>query len=164
MSKKLIKIFIVKIVLACFFCVNSVTNAYDLPKVIINETSKENESESKEIQNQKSQEVPVTDKNYIFIGSYKSLSYYLDCYSIKIKKNNSTVRSWSQFIFPIGANIMPSNSRSKAQKFYFDGKNAYNSNHNKNKINDIQSEEDREFMFKCFKVGYEAAFKELPNI
>ena len=146
------------IIIANFFCPNT-SFAYDLPKIVIDnqdETADDNSNKS----NANAEETPVIDKNYIFIGEYKGLKYYLDCYSIKIKKNKADCQSWSQFIFPIGANVISKNAKSTMQKFIFDGTNAYNSTHKSNKIDDIKDVEDKEFLYQCFKVGYNYAFKQ----
>ena len=103
-------------------------------------------------------EGPVIDKNYVFVGEYKGLKFYLDRYSIKVKKNETGKQSWSQFIFPIGANVTPENAKSRSQKFFFDGQHAYNSNHAKKMIDNIKNEEDKLFLLKCFEVGYQNAF------
>ena len=152
MFGKFIKIFMAGLVLANFFCVNTIS-AYDLPKIKIDTSDKY----SNDNKNTKT-ETPMTDKNYIFIDEYKGFKYYLDLYSIKVKKNKTDLQSWSQFIFPIGSYITPANAKSTLQKFCFDGNDFYNSTHRKNKIEEIENDEDREFLLKCFKIGYYHAF------
>ena len=139
--------------LANFFYVNP-TYSYDLPKVK-EEKNIENFKNDDTVSENEQDDTPIIDKNYIFIDEYKGLKFYLDCYSIKIKKNKIGKLSWSQFIFPIGSNVTPSNSKSLSQKFFFDGKHAYNSSHAKNMIDDIENEEDRRFLLKCFEIGYQ---------
>lgn len=141
------------ILLASFFYTDSYVNAYDIPKITIAENSEKDNETKQDIT-----EGPVLDDNYIFIASYKGLNFYLDLYSIKIKKNTPNKRIWSQFIFPIGPNVTSINAKSKLQTFFFDGHNAYNSKHKNNLIDEVQEEEDRAFLWNCFKVGYQNAF------
>lgn len=156
MSKLLMKKLMAGIVLANFFYSNDIAVAYDLPKVKVEKIETEEDS----VTNKKTFDESnlIIDKNYIFIGNYKGLDYYLDFYSIKIKKNKPNKQVWSQFIFPIGPNVKPPNSRSKSQKFYFDGVNAYNSTRKNNLIEDLEDEEDRTFLLNCFEIGYQYAF------
>ena len=156
MMNKFFKILMANIIIANFFCPNTIF-AYDLPKIVIDDQSETIDDDSNK---SNTKETPVIDNNYIFIGEYKGLKYYLDRYSIKIKKNKTDHKSWSQFIFPIGANVISKNSKSTIQKFTFDGINAYNSMRKSNKIDEIKDVEDKEFLYKCFKVGYNYAFKQ----
>lgn len=145
------------LLLASFFYNQVIVFAYDIPKVITEEIlndnvpNKNNESDNKT-------DSPILDNNYIFVGCYKNLNFYLDIYSIKIKKNSPNKRTWSQFIFPIGSNVTSKNSKSQKQIFHFDGKNAYNSRHKNNLIDEISDENDKVFIKNCFKVGYHYAF------
>ena len=145
--------------LAGFFCSISTASAYDLP-VIKAEEPKATDDKANDPKAKKKTDYPMTDKNYVLIGEYKGFKYYLDRYSLKVKKNKSGRRVWSQFIFPIGANVPSINSGSTLQKFFFDGKNAYNSTRKKYLIDEIEDETDREFLKACFKVGYQYAFNE----
>jgi len=163
MKKYLFLILMASVILANFFYINNKVYAYDIPQIIneenIDNNSKNNISSNSENnkENNKNDSM-VIDNNYVFIGCYKGLNYYLDVYSIKIKKNTPNKQSWSQFIFPIGSNVTAKNSKSQKQNFFFDGYNAYNSNHKNNLISEISDEEDRIFILNCFKTGYQYAF------
>ena len=146
MITKLIRLLTVSLMLAAFFCAQAF--AYDLPQPV--EKPVEGAANSAE----------PTDNNYVYIGRYNGLDYFLDRYSIEIKSDKDSARSWTQYIFPIGENVPPSASRSTVQKFFTDGENAYNSLHRRNTIDRIENDIDREFMMKCFIVGYENAFGE----
>ena len=98
------------------------------------------------------------DKNRIFIAFYRGNAYFLDKYTIKVKKNSADVQTWTQRIFPIGQNISPKNSRSTEQKFCYDGKNFFNALNKSNSIDAIVDDEDKKFLRECFKVGYYFAF------
>lgn len=98
------------------------------------------------------------DKNRIFIAFYKGNAYFLDKYSVEVKKNSAGLQSWTQRIFPLGQNISPKNSRATAQKFCYDGKNCFNALSKSNSIDAIVDDEDKNFMRECFKVGYYFAF------
>jgi len=98
------------------------------------------------------------DKNRIFVAFYRGNAYFLDKYSIEVKKNSADVQSWTQRIFPVGQNISPKNSRSTVQKFCYDGKNFFNALSKSNSIDKIVDDEDKKFMRECFKVGYYFAF------
>ena len=146
MITKIIRLITVSIMLAAFFCAQAF--AYELPEPL------------KKPVEESATPVEPTDKNYVYIGRYNGLDYFLDKYSIKIKKDNSTARSWTQFIFPIGEKVPPEASRSTLQTFSTDGDNAYNSGRSKNPIAQMENEIDRAFMMKCFSVGYKNAFGE----
>ncbi len=102
----------------------------------------------------------VPDKNYIYVARYNGMDYFLDSYSVKVTKDKPSARSWTQFVFPIGEDVPKKLARSIEQTFYTDGETAYNSSHAKNPIDAIADAEDREFMRRCFEVGYEYAFGE----
>ena len=104
------------------------------------------------------------DKNYIYIGQYNGMDYFLDSYSVNVKSDKPSARSWTQKIFPIGESLKPNTARSIEQKFYTDGTTAYNSSHKKNPIDAIADDTERVFLMKCFNVGYEAAFGEASTI
>ena len=136
----------VGLMLAAFFCAHAL--AYDLPV-----------KPSEPIEGAQVAPEPV-DKNYIYIGRFNGLDYFLDKFSIEIKKDNDSARSWTQFIFPIGENLPPGVVRSTSQTFFTDGEKAYNSSRRKLPIEDIKDDAAREFMMRCFTVGYENAFGE----
>ena len=94
------------------------------------------------------------DKNLVFVAFYNGKAYFLDRYSIKIKKNSDTEKSWQQRIFPIGRNISSENTKATLQTFYTDGKNFFNAS-----ISAAPNDEDKKFLAECFKVGYYYAFK-----
>ena len=98
------------------------------------------------------------DKNQVFVAFYRGNAYFLDKYSIKVKKNSADVQTWTQRIFPVGQNISPKNSRSTEQSFCYDGKNFFNALSKSNSIDKIINDEDKNFMRECFKVGYYFAF------
>jgi|GEM_PF-1910175 len=106
-----------------------------------------------------SKERLLTDKNLVFVGIYKGNLYFLDRYSIKIKKNTVAEKSWQQMIFPIGEKISPKNTTATQQKFYTDGENFFNSAKAKNNLADVEDDEDKKFLQECFKVGYYYAFE-----
>lgn len=149
MITKIVRLITVSFILTAFFYAQAF--AYELPKPV-EETVEETTNT-----------VEPTDKNYVYIGRYNGMDYFLDKYSIKIKKDDGSARSWTQFIFPIGENVPPEASRSTEQTFFTDGEIAYNSGRRKNPIDQIQNEVDRQFMMKCFSVGYENAFNEKFN-
>ena len=176
MTCKAIRDILASIILACFFCTGAVANAYDLPKIKIEKpkkdpkksedkqkediSQKDDNSENNSDKNKKDKpDVPMTDKNYVLIGEYKGFKYYLDKYSIKIKTNKNGVRKWSQFIFPIGSNVTPINAKSTLQKFSFENGRSYNSFRKTNELDKIEDAEIKEFLSKCFEVGYKAAFE-----
>ena len=100
------------------------------------------------------------DKNLIFVGIYKDNFYFLDKYSIQVKKNSAAEKSWQQHIFSIGAKISSENSSATIQKFYTYGKNIFNSSKSKNNLAEIENSENQKFLQECFKVGYYYAFGE----
>ena len=102
----------------------------------------------------------AADKNLIFVGIYKGNFYFLDRYSIEIKKNSETEKSWSQKIFPVGEKIYSKNLTATVQKFSTDTKKFFNSAKFKNELDEIENLEDRNFLRECFKVGCYYAFGE----
>ena len=102
----------------------------------------------------------AADKNLIFVGIYKDNFYFLDRYSIEIKKNSETEKSWSQKIFPVGEKIYSKNLTATVQKFSTDTKKFFNSAKFKNELDEIENLEDRNFLRECFKVGCYYAFGE----
>ena len=97
------------------------------------------------------------DKNYVFIAFYNDAPYFLDKYSIKIKKN-SDAQSWEQNIFPISKNFSPQNATSTRQRFCLRDEKIFNSLKSKDALSDLANEQDRNFLEECFKVGYYFAF------
>ncbi len=100
------------------------------------------------------------DKNRVFIAFYKGNAYFLDKYSVQVTDDSAGGQSWTQRIFPIGENVSPKNAQATEQKFFFDGKNFYNSLKKNNPIDAMADADDRNFMNECFKVGYYFAFGE----
>ena len=104
-----------------------------------------------------------TDSNYVFIAFYNDAPYFLDKYSIKVKKNSDAAKVWEQKIFPISKNYSPRNATATPQKFcLIDGK-FFNSTKDKDALAEIADETDRNFLEECFKVGYYFAFGEETN-
>ncbi len=101
------------------------------------------------------------DSNLIFVAFYNDNAYFLDRYSIKIAKNNTERRSWSQRIFPIGKKISANDSKATAQKFSADKDGSHNSLGRGKKISGVENRDDRNFLAECFKVGYYYAFGEI---
>ena len=175
------KIFGVALIIGVMF-LGDTASAYDLPKIREDKPNTEKVSETEkhtsdwtgaELFEQKlklllaeNKSLPASskerinrDKNLVFVAFYKGNAYFLDKYSIKIEKNNSEKQSWKQHIFPIGKGISAQNSKFTKQNFCFQGEGFYNSMKAKNKISEIEDEEDRNFLEECFKVGYYYAFK-----
>ncbi len=145
MITKIAKLITVSIMLAAFFCLTA-SAAYELPEPPESPVEKAPTF------------VKPLDKNYIYIARYNGLDYFLDEYSIAIKKDDGSARSWTQYIFPIGKKIPKGMSRSTEQTFFTDGERAYNSSRQKNPIDAIENAVERNFMRRCFEVGYERAF------
>lgn len=98
------------------------------------------------------------DKNRVFIAFYKGNAYFLDKYTVEVKKDAEGRQSWTQRIFPIGQSISPKNAVATTQNFYFDGQNAYNSLNKNNPLDKIADADDKNFLNECFKIGYYFAF------
>ena len=164
-----------------------VSAAYDLPKIKIEKQKKSSkkvpEEKKKIIQSDwKSQKIfeekikilledeknfsassperISTDKNLIFVGIYKGYFYFLNRYTIEIKKNSDGAKVWTQKIFPVGEKIYSKNLKATDQTFFTDGKNIFNSEKAKNNLADIENLEDKKFLQECFEVGYFYAFGE----
>lgn len=101
-----------------------------------------------------------TDPNYVFIAFYNDAPYFLDKYSIKIKKNSEGMQVWEQKIFPISKNYSPKNATAIQQKFCLTGGKFFNSTKAKDALSEVANESDRIFLEECFKVGYYFAFAE----
>ena len=102
----------------------------------------------------------IADQNYVFVAFYNGAPYFLDKYSIKIRKNSGTAQIWEQNIFPISKNYSPRNATSTHQKFCLTGGKFFNSKKTKDALADLKNEADRNFLEECFKVGYYFAFGE----
>ncbi|MBR4904329.1 MAG: hypothetical protein IKZ53_06630 [Selenomonadaceae bacterium] len=100
-----------------------------------------------------------TDKNYVFIAFYNDAPYFLDKYSIKVKKDSASAQVWEQSIFPISKNFSPQNATSTHQKFCLSDGKIFNSKKKKDALEDLADEADRIFLEECFKVGYYFAFR-----
>ena len=74
--------------------------------------------------------VPM-DKNYVFIAFYNDAPYFLDKYSIRIKKNSAAAQIWEQSIFPISKEFSPRNATSTHQRFCLQDGKFFNSNKKK---------------------------------
>lgn len=101
-----------------------------------------------------------SDKNYVFIGFYNDAPYFLDKYSIKIKKNSDAAKVWKQNIFPISQNFSPRNASSTHQTFCLQDGKFFNSSKAKDALADLTNDADKTFLRECFKVGYYFAFGE----
>lgn len=174
-SKKIL--FIAALTGSIFF--STAAFAYDLPKFIPDKEGTEltpvgaSDWESFELFRQKiesllaeNENLPASsparinnDKNLIFIAFYKGNAYFLDRYSVQIKKNNPKIKSWKQHIFPIGKGISPTNSKFTPQNFSLQNETFYNSLRKKDKISAAENNENKKFLAECFKVGYYYAFK-----
>ena len=178
-EQMLFKIIASTILIGVIFCGNA--SAYDLPKIKVEKTVKKApmgilksdweatnlfEEKLKALAEQNKKLSPASpervsyDKNRIFIAFYKGNAYFLDKYSIEVKRDNVNGKSWTQRIFPIGQNISPKNSRATEQRFYYDGKNFYNASGKSNPLDKIADVDDKNFMRECFIVGYYFAFGE----
>lgn len=103
------------------------------------------------------------DKNYVFVAFYNDAPYFLDKYSIQIRKNDD-VRTWEQNIFPITKKFSPRNAKSTRQRFCFADGKFFNSDKAKDAIAEVADEADRNFLNECFKIGYYFAFgQEVPS-
>ena len=101
-----------------------------------------------------------TDKNYVFIAFYNDAPFFLDKYSIKVKKNLDGVKIWEQKIFPISKNYSPQNAKATAQKFCLADGKIFNSTKEKDALADLTNDTDRIFLEECFRIGYYFAFGE----
>ena len=102
----------------------------------------------------------AADKNYIFIAFYNGAPFFLDKYSVKVKKNSDGVKVWEQKIFPISKNYSPRNAKATAQTFCLTGGKIFNSNKEKDALADLTNETDKIFLTECFRVGCYFAFGE----
>ena len=105
-----------------------------------------------------------TDKNYVFVAFYNDAPYFLDKYSIKVRKNDDAAQIWEQNIFPITQKFSPRNATSTRQRFCFADGKFFNSDKAKDDIAEVTDEADKIFLQECFKIGYYFAFgQEVPN-
>ena len=102
----------------------------------------------------------AADKNYVFVAFYNGAPFFLDKYSIKVKKNSDGMKVWEQKIFPISKDYSPRNAKATAQKFCLANGKIFNSAKEKDALAEVTNETDRVFLEECFKVGYYFAFGE----
>ena len=102
----------------------------------------------------------AADKNYVFVAFYNGAPFFLDKYSIKVKKNSDGMKVWEQKIFPISKDYSPRNATATAQKFCLANGKIFNSTKEKDALAEVTNETDRVFLEECFKVGYYFAFGE----
>lgn len=102
----------------------------------------------------------LSDPNYVFIAFYNGAPYFLDKYSIKIRQNSDGAKIWEQKIFPISKDYSPRNAKATHQKFCLTDGKFYNSTKAKDALADAATDEDKNFLAECFKVGYYFAFGE----
>lgn len=177
----------VAITLLVGFILSGTVEAYDLPKIKVNQKLTVEESklpmfksdwtemtrfetrlkailaDNKKLSASSPERVSY-DKNRVFIAFYKGNAYFLDKYSVEVKSDARGKRSWTQRIFPIGKNVTPKNAVATGQSFFFDGRNFFNSTGTSNPIANVKDLEDKAFLQECFKVGYYFAFgEELDN-
>lgn len=98
------------------------------------------------------------DKNYVFIAFYNDAPFFLDKYSIKIKKNSDGYQVWEQKIFPISKNYSPKNAKATNQKFCLTNGKFFNSTKAEDALSAVAKESDRIFLEECFRIGYYFAF------
>ncbi len=152
-----LKIFVGAIFIELIFFTHSIL-AYDLPKVKTELPALELPQENLPVDSP--QRISI-DKNLIFIAQFKGYAYYLDKYSIQIVKDNSGARIFRQRIYPVGENISPKDAKATAQDFFTDGKNIYNSTRRRENLSDLTNDTEKNFLLKCFSVGYFYAFNEV---
>ena len=102
----------------------------------------------------------AADKNYVFVAFYNGAPFFLDKYSIKVKKNSDGVKVWEQKIFPISKDYSPRNATATTQKFYLADGKVFNSTKEKFSLAEMTDEADKNFLTECFKVGHYFAFGE----
>ena len=173
------KTFIGAIFFGLIFFAN-VSEAYDLPKIEVEKQGEEEVDQKKIFKSdwtewdewkekiselEKNKNFPaddekriLRDKNLVYVATYKGFMFYLDRYSIEIQKNSEAEQSWRQKIFTIGKDISSKTARAITQTFYTDGDGKYNSSKRKNNLDEIENDEDKEFLEECYKVGYHYAF------
>lgn len=100
----------------------------------------------------------AADPNFVFIAFYNDAPYFLDKYSIKIRKNTDGTQVWQQKIFPITKKFSPQNATATQQTFCLTGGKFYNSNGTKDALAALKDAADKAFLEECFRVGYRYAF------
>lgn len=100
----------------------------------------------------------AADPNFIFIAFYNDAPYFLDKYSIKVRKNVAGKQVWQQKIFPITKNFSPKNATATQQTFCLTGGKFYNSSGTKDELATLTDAADKAFLEECFLVGYRFAF------
>lgn len=100
----------------------------------------------------------ANDPNFVFIAFYNDAPYFLDKYSIKIRKNVDGTQVWQQKIFPITKKFSPKNATATQQTFCLTGGKFYNSNGTKDALAALEDAADKAFLEECFRVGYRFAF------
>lgn len=98
------------------------------------------------------------DKNFVFVAFYNDAPYFLDKYSIKIRRNVDGKQVWEQKIFPITKKFSPRNAKALTQKFCLEDGKFYNSTKAKDALANVADDSDKIFLAECFKVGYYFAF------
>ena len=106
----------------------------------------------------------AADPNYVFVAFRNDAPYFLDKYSIKIRKNVDGTQVWEQKIFPITKKFSPKNTKATHQTFCLADGKFYNSNQAKDALSDLTDEADRKFLAECFKVGYYFAFGRVAQL
>ncbi len=100
----------------------------------------------------------TTDPNFVFVAFYNDAPYFLDKYSVKVRKKSDGTQVWEQNIFPITKNFSPQNAKATHQKFCLADGKFYNSTKTKDALADLTNEADRIFLTECFTVGYHFVF------
>lgn len=100
----------------------------------------------------------AADKNFVFVAFLNDAPYFLDKYSIKIRRNDDGTQVWEQKIFPITKKFSPRNAKAVTQRFCLADGKFYNSTKAKDALSDVPTETDKIFLTECFKVGYYFAF------
>lgn len=100
----------------------------------------------------------AADPNFVFVAFYNDAPYFLDKYSIKIRKNVDGTQVWQQKIFPITKKFSPKNAKATQQTFCLTGGKFYNSNGTKDALATLDNATDKAFLEECFRVGYRFAF------
>ena len=106
----------------------------------------------------------AADPNYVFVAFRNDAPYFLDKYSIKIRKNVDGTQVWEQKIFPITKKFSPKNTKATHQTFCLTDGKFYNSNQAKDALSDLTDEADRKFLAECFKVGYYFSFGRVAQL
>lgn len=100
----------------------------------------------------------AADPNFVFVAFYNDTPYFLDRYSVKIRKTKDGAQVWEQNIFPISKKISAANSAATHQTFRLADGKFYNSSKSKDALADVANDTDKNFLNECAKVGYHFAF------